>query len=245
VTLARAARRRSQRRRGWLVGIASFTATLVVFALAAPRERALAVHWLGDEYQSRIQPSMDTVANTARALRPGSVVEPADRGLAPTPARAVAMRETVPEPQRIEERAPTSGFTRRSAVNGGATTAIAAPATEVASEPRSEPASGSVSSTALLRTPARAEEAAPKLRPSEVSPRTGAGSTSSSSPPRAVRDKNALSAQAKPQLAAPRKRSTRSTVATAPSAGPTKERATRQNSSRRDVNGGIIRETPF
>jgi hypothetical protein len=242
VPLARAARRRSQRRRGWLVGIASFTATLAGFALAAPGERELAVRWLSDEYQSWIQPSMDTVANTARALRPGRVVEPADRGLAPTSSSGVAMRGTVAEPQRIEERAPPAGFARPAAT-GSAATAIAAPATEVASEPRSETASGSVSSTSLL-TPARADEA-PKPRPSEVSPRAGAGSTSPSTPHRAAGDENAPSSPSKLQLAAPRKRSTRSTVATAPAARPTKERATRQNTSRRDVNGGIIRETPF
>jgi hypothetical protein len=222
--------RRTQRRRSWLVGMASFAATLAVFALAAPRERALAFRWLLDEYQQRAQPSLHAVADSARALKPSSLVEP--RATSPSPASsATEPIEEVPavEPRRDPEiDMPV------------ATTATAA---EVAREPRSAAPTEPVSR-------AQSEEAQHAAAGGEVP------SDGSAPPAQRAAQREGVASRASAQVAAPRQRSARTTAktsaATKTSAGvkpraarSTKERSTRQNSSRRGGNGGIIRETPF
>lgn len=224
--------RRSQRRRSWLVGVGSFAATLAVFVLAAPRERALAFRWLRDEYQSRVQPSLHTVADTARALKP-SVVEPPVAGL----AERGMMASEATEVGRVEEPPPRPGADSQAAPVIGNSAATAAPATEVASEPRSA-------------RPAEPSRLSPRGLPVAAARTDDNADLSASRPARAVPSKSG-GIQPKSQVAAPRKRGTRAvakatTEDVKPRAPrPTKERATRQNSPRRGNSGGIIRETPF
>lgn len=232
--------RRGQRRRSWLVGMGSFAATLAVFAIAAPRERALAARWMQDEFQARVQPSLRVVTDSVRALKP-SVVEPgpARPGLVERPERAGASAEMRP----IEE-PPLLGPADLRPAPAVGNAAPTAPAMEVVSKPASEtaPASGPLPSS---NKPPGA------LGPAQ--PNTDALVDSSASPPAAPELEVMDSAQAKSQVAAPRKRSTRAAVkgraTTAEiklrAARTTKARAARQNSPRRAGNGGIIRETPF
>lgn len=237
-----AALRRSQRRRSWLVGVGAFAATLAVFAIAAPRERALAVRWLRDEYRSRLQPSPYTVADTARALQP-SVVEPVSEGAGVTPK--VEMPGAAAEMRRIEGTpSPTMTDSRPDpAIDGPPATT--APVTEVASKPRSQttPASGLLVS----------DQMQPGAPHGAAVPAETLADGSAPLPPRAAATKATAVVQTHSRVAAPRQRSTRraagarATTADVKARAPrsTKERSTRQNSPRRGINGGIIRETPF
>ena len=248
-----AAVRRSQRRRSWLVGIGSFVATLLVFAVAAPRERTLALRWLRDEYRSRIQPIQMTVADTARALKPG-VVEPARNA---GPAQSVEGARAEAEQVRNEAAAPGTGSLPDPAIDVAAATA--ATAMEVAREPASGPARpGQVERSSLERAQQAALPSDPSHGDADGNDADGNDVNDSdldekaAPPPRSVGAKRATREQPKAQVAAPRKRSTRVSANKAGGADSkpraaraTKERSPRQNSPRRDSSGGIIRETPF
>lgn len=229
--------RRSQRRRSWLVGVGSFAATLAVFAIAAPRERALAARWLRDEYQARVQPSLRTVADTARALKP-SLVEPVDTRSGS--AEQVDAVNASAEMRRIEAAAALAASDVRPDPEISAPPTLAAPAMEVVSKPAAEtsPPSGQRPSSSMVPAESRDSSARAEVLMDGADP----------SPAVAKRESTARTSQ----VAAPRKRSTRAAAGRATTADvkpraarATKERAARQNSPRRATNGGIIRETPF
>jgi hypothetical protein len=246
-----AALRPSTARRSWLVGLAGIAALVALFAVGAPRERALALRWLNQEYQARVNPSAQAnmtapLTDNGRALRPtASLTAPGAVGsAAPAMARSavsrsVALEATVaassatPLPSPPGPASPTPALPEASLP---AATAQAAPILAVADD-KALAGDGSEKKRAQVTA---ARVAAPKA--------TGAGVTAAKiTAPKATaavsrEARSGTGSTASARVAAPRKPSQEPTAL---AANVTKPRAARQNSPRKDAGGGIIRVTPF
>jgi len=263
-----AALRTASRRRPWWIGLGTIAAVAALFALAAPRQRTLALRWLESEYHVRVHPTADAISDTARALRPGvsaatSIASAVQRATAQLePAVAVAPRAIGglgADPAGVRELAATAASPARELAQDSSTAAAATPANEdlprdvrtaanAAREPKenaevaAKPASSDIESspTKSKRAARAARSGSSDARPESNEARTGSSDARS----------GGTTSRARAQVAAPRKPSQHSDNRPAASASKvaasaTKARATRQNTPRKDGGSGIIRETPF
>jgi len=239
--------------RSWLVGLAGIAGVVALFAVGAPRERALALRWLQQEYQARVNPvaQADTgaaITDSGRALRPtasltasGAVGSSALTGAPSAVARSVVLEATVAASSAIPSSSlqgtasPTSALPAASlpAAPLPAAPAQAAPILAVADD---KPLAGEPSEKRRAPVAAARVTAAKVTAPKVTAPKVTAAVS------REARSGTGSSTSARARVAAPRKPSQEPAAL---AANATKPRATRQNSPRKDTGGGIIRVTPF
>jgi len=241
-----AALRPSAARRSWLVGLGGIGAIVALLAVGAPRERTLALHWLRQEYQARMQPLVESTTG-------GGITETG--ALRPT---AMAANDVA------TSSAPPSGSAAGTALPGADMPPAASPsaaslaARTVADVPRArDGAEQNVTAAEPARDAHANEKPASEKPPAQDAFAKGTETKAPTAKATSARTTNARATtamaheahsatggpvKARARVAAPRKPST---DPAALAANVTKPRATRQNSPRKDTGGGIIRETPF
>jgi hypothetical protein len=228
-------------------------AAAALFAIAAPRQRTLALRWVEREYRVRLRSTAAAISDTTRALRPGS-----NAAMSP-PAAIDRVTAQIEPPIRVPPRA-TGEQAAADPVGAQASATTAASAAAGSAEDSSEGAAGAQRPNEDLARDTQAPGDA-TLEPhdsSQVSaaPASSATESRASNSKQAARDVRSAgtTTKARAHVAAPRKRAqgddnrrtaSATKVPATSGSSATKARATRQNTPRKDNGSGIIRETPF